>query len=213
VTSLAARSGEIWIGTDNGLSLLGQDGWSLFQEHYIGLPGSEIKDVALTADGASWVAVSGKGVTRMTRRAAGGFTFERFGPPELVSPNVQVVAAGSGERDLWVGTDAGLSHYIPRATLPDPPLEEIALYPNPFNPACGQMLRFAELPGSATRGVVVDLTGRVLHRFGRKWSDDAFWDGSTPDGDLAPPGLYIVHVATPQGNLTGQVAILDLPCD
>ncbi|MCK4306280.1 MAG: hypothetical protein KAY24_18715, partial [Candidatus Eisenbacteria sp.] len=213
VTSMASRPGEVWIGTDNGLSLHDAEGWWIFRQRPGGLPGNEIKDIALTDDGAAWIAVRGEGVTRMSRSPSGGFAFERFGPPDLVSPNVQVMTAGSEGRDLWVGTSAGLSHYIPRAALADEQFSEVYVYPNPYNPHCGESVRFVNLPGSAERGVVVDVSGRVIHRFERKWPDDGFWDGRDTDGDLVAPGLYIVRVATPQGWLSGQIAVLDLPCD
>ena len=110
------------------------------------------------------------------------------------------------------GTSAGLSHYVPRADLPTEEMKEISVYPNPYNPRCGEPVRFVELPGSADHGVVVDLSGRMLHRFDRKWSGDPFWDGRDAAGEVVAPGLYIVRLATPQGWLKGQIAVLDLPC-
>ncbi|MCP4249504.1 MAG: hypothetical protein GY778_20880, partial [bacterium] len=213
IAALATRSGQLWIGTDNGVSLRHDNGWDIYREHFAGLPGSEVRDIALTEDGAAWIAIGGKGVTRMTPQPDGGYAFERFGPPDLVSPDVLCLTPGAGRRDVWVGTSAGLSHYIPRAELPAEQFTEVPVYPNPYNPACGEPLRFADLPGRADRGLVVDVSGRILETFSGKWVGDAFWDGRDPDGEAVAPGLYVVRVATPQGWLTGRVAVLDLPCD
>jgi hypothetical protein len=213
ISTMASRPGELWIGTDNGLSYQSDSGWRILRERFDGLPGNEILDVALTDDGAAWVAVRGAGVTRIQTTPSGGIAYQRFDAPELVSPDALVVARGSQGRDVWVGTSAGLSHFVPTADLTTTTSDILAIYPNPYNPACGDPVRFVELPGTAESGVIVDASGRILQRFGRKWGGDAFWDGRDPDGRPVAPGLYIVRAATPQGWLSGRIAVLDLPCE
>ncbi|MFH1143124.1 MAG: hypothetical protein V1774_01100 [Candidatus Eisenbacteria bacterium] len=212
VRAVAARAGEAWIGTIAGVSLLRDGQWRIFRPGPLGLPGSQVTDIALTADGAAWIALYGVGVTRITRDAAGVYAFDHFGPPDLVGPNPTVLTAGAGGRDLWVGTTHGLSHFIPSGTVDATAPAEIHVYPNPYNPACGEPLRIARIPGRAAQGMIVDVSGRVMARFSDRWTGDAIWDGRDLDGNRVAPGFYVIRAATPRGWLTGQVGVLDLPC-
>jgi ligand-binding sensor domain-containing protein len=214
IRAIAARAGEVWIGTIDGVALWEEgERWSTLSASPWALPGSEVTDLALTADGAAWVAIRGAGVTRVTRDAGLEFGFERFSAPELVNPDATVLATSPGGRDLWVGTEQGLSHYIPSAAPGSVVGDAVRVFPNPLRPACGTPLQFLALPGRATRGSVTDVNGRVMARFRDKWEGDAFWDGRDLDGRPVAPGLYVIRVLTPRGWLTGRVALLDLPCD
>lgn len=213
ITTLAAHGDELWVGTSGGVTLWSGGRWRRFLPSPYGVPGSDVKDICVTDDGAAWIGIFGHGVTRISRDATGDFVFDRFGPPDLVNPDVWAVATGAEGRDVWVATNHGLAHFIPSPPTEQMTGEEIYVYPNPFNPACGELLRFASLPGQANSGLVVDVSGRVLARFGEKWAGDSFWDGRDLDGRQVAPGLYIVRAATPRGHLTGRIAVLDLPCD
>ncbi|MBD3237307.1 MAG: hypothetical protein GF330_11425 [Candidatus Eisenbacteria bacterium] len=213
ITVLAAGDGALWVGTDAGATRWSDGSWRSFLPSPYGLPGSDVKDICLTEDGAAWIGVFGHGVTRISQDAAGTFVFDRFGPPDLVNPDVWALATGIEGRDVWVATNRGLSHFIPGAAVAAPERDEILVFPNPYNPACGDPLRFAALPGQAHSGLVVDVSGRVLARFGEKWSGDAFWDGRDLGGERVAPGLYLVRAATPRGRLTGRIAVVDLPCE
>ena len=214
ISSLVARAGEAWIGTDSGISVWDRGVWQRLTQSPWQLPGSEVRALALTDDGAAWAAIRGAGVTRISRSSNGTFgVFENFGPPDLVSPDASVLAVGSTGLDVWVGTEWGLSHFIPRSRVEDTQLESVAAYPNPYTPGCGQRVAFVELPGSAVRGVVVDVSGKIVHEFENVIAEEPFWDGRDKSGQTVAPGLYIVRVATPRGWMTGRIAVVDLPCD
>ncbi len=214
ITQIVTRPGEIWVATDNGISLLDGLQWRTFRKSSGQLPGAQVVDLALTDDGAAWAAIAGAGVTRISRGTGGNWTdFESFGPPDLVSADVRFVARGAGGRDIWVATSAGLSHFVPSPERTDRAFDGVAVFPNPFNPQCDGSVRFVDLPGRTREGVVVDVAGRVVGRFGEVWAEEPFWDGRDPEGGWVAPGLYVIRVSTPQGWLTGQVAVLDLPCN
>jgi len=226
ITSMASRPGEVWIGTDNGLSIWtnssGSSSWEIYRSAADRLPGSTVIDIALT-DESGWVAISGQGVTRMKPTSTGDFEFTTFTTPDLVNANVRVLLAGNQGDDIWAGTINGLSHYSPTATSVIESIDKVEVYPNPYNPNCddpwlagSSRLRFKALPGTATSGVIVDVAGNIIHRFaGPKVTDDILWeDGRDQAGNPVAPGLYIVKVSTPRGWLTGQIAVIDLlPCD
>jgi len=214
ITALAGGSDQLWVGTDLGLSLWEDSEWSAFGQSTWGLPGIQISDIALTEDGAAWIAIRDQGVTRMAREITGGWTYETQTTPDLVNADALTLAVGAGGRDLWVGTSRGISHYVPQQLPDSTRFEEVHVFPNPLNPACGVAAQFVALPGKATEGVVVDVAGQVVGRFSGIFEQEPFWDGTDLDGNPVAPGLYVVRVSTPQGWLTGQIAVLDLvPCE
>jgi hypothetical protein len=214
IADIETRPGEVWIATDNGVSL--RDGlvWRTFRSSTGQLPSGVLNDLALTDDGAAWVAISGVGVTRISRSATGGWSvFETFGPPDLVSSYTRYVVRGSTGRDIWVATSRGLSHFVPSPERAGAGPSRLDVYPNPFNPDCDGAVTFVDLPGRTREGLVVDLSGRIVRRFAQVWADEPFWDGRDLAGQRVAPGVYIVRASTPQGWLTGRIAVLDLPCE
>jgi len=213
VRALAAREEEVWIGTIAGVSRWRPgDDWRVYHPSPWGLPGSEVTDIAVTPENTTWVAIRGAGVTRIATQG-GSEVFEQFMPPEIVNPDVTVLGTAPGGREVWVGTEQGLSRYIPGAEASAEAPQEVHVYPNPYNPACAAPLRLASLPGRAAEGVIVDVAGAVVGRFEDAWSGDAIWDGRDREGAPVAPGLYLVRAATPRGWLTGRIAVLDLPCE
>jgi hypothetical protein len=207
VRALASRPGEVWIGTTGGLTLWTPTLWKRFETQ----PTGEVTDIALTDDGAAWVGIRQKGVTRVTREG-GLYRYQRFEPPWLVNPTPTAMIAGADGDDVWIGTEAGLSHFVPGGAVGEGPTDRIQVFPNPYNPACPTPLSLLSVPGRAYEGTICDVAGQVVARFREAWSGDAIWNGRDLDGRVVPPGLYVIRATTPRGWLTGKVAVLDLPC-
>ena len=218
ITAIATRPDEVWIGTNSGVSIYRRQGgtgrWSSYRAAAGQLPANGVIDIALTRDN-SWIAVDGAGVTRMHREPDDNYTFTTFTSPDLVNANVTALASSLDSEELWVGTLAGLSLFRERTSLTGEEISDLNLYPNPFNPACNEPIRFQNLPGVTSGGVIVDVSGHIIRRIEKGLAmDDPFWDGRDESGEPVAPGLYIVRVSTPQGWLSGKVAVLDLlPCD
>ncbi len=214
IADIETRPGEVWIATDNGISLREGLVWRTFQSSSSPLPAGVINDLALTDDGAAWAAVYGVGVTRISRSATGAWSvFETFTPPDLVSPFTRNVIRGPSGRDVWISTAQGLSHFVPTPAAGADRAGQLDVYPNPFNPGCESAVTFVELPGRAREGVIVDVSGSVVARFAQVWQGEPFWDGRDRAGRRVAPGMYVVRASTPRGWLTGRIAVLDLPCE
>jgi len=213
-TLASPADGEIWIGTDNGISIRTAGQWRTLTVAS-GLPGSQIIDIAFAHDGAAWVAIGGQGVTRVTRDERGVFAFETFTEPDLTYRYPTAITPGAQGTDVWVATQWGLSHFVPHSSVRVEAQAGLPIYPNPFNPRCGQDAAFVRLPGRVDHGVIVDPSGRVVARLGDIGGEPPyrFWDGRDLDGEVVAAGIYVVRVATPQGWLSGSLAVLDLPCD
>ena len=213
VRAMAAQPGEVWVGTTAGVSVFRNNAWRIFHAGPFGLPSGEVTDIALTTDGAAWIAMRAGGVARITRDESGAYAIERFAPPELINLNATTLAVGSGGRDVWVGTDHGLAHFVPASVVSADAPAQIDVFPNPYNPACAQPLKLVQLPGRAMEGTIADVSGRVVARFDERWSGEAIWNGRDLDGHPVAPGCYVIRASTARGWLTGRVAVLDLPCD
>jgi hypothetical protein len=218
ITAIAARPDEIWVGTDSGVSIYNREGtvgsWTSFRASEDQLPANGVVDITLSASDA-WLGFSGSGVTQVHREADGEYRFTTYTTPDLVNANVTALAADTEGETVWIGTQAGLSRFVSRTEVPVVEVDDLNVYPNPYNATCGDPLRFQNLPGVSSGGVIVDTAGRVVAQIANGLvKDDAFWDGLDESGEPVASGLYLVRVSTPKGWLTGRVALIDLlPCD
>lgn len=98
---------------------------------------------------------------------------------------------------VWIGTAAGLNRFDPGyrpPPPPPPPALNFVLFPNPVpTSALGVTLRIQGTAGPYS-GVVVDLSGREVHRFGGVGNGGVIWDGRHQGGSRVRPGIYFVRV-------------------
>jgi ligand-binding sensor domain-containing protein len=207
--------GRIWIGTTAGLSIFTDP--KFFNVAADGrLPAPEVMDIIPLADGGAFVATRGGGLTRMTPLSRGGFTYQVYGPPDLPNPTIEAMTLAPDGRTLWLATERGLASFVPPGGV-DPFAEaEVGAYPNPFRFSCGVDGVRLLGAGSAVRGTVLDLSGKVLAEFpaGDGGTQDAaqpVWDGKY-HGQPVAPGLYWIRVQTARGVRSVGVAVLDGAC-
>lgn len=207
----ATPEGVIWVGTTSGLSIYEGGTFTNVGSRIGGLPNAEITALAVDAEGGAWVGTRANGLTRMVRNPEGGFFYTTYQAPLLPAPNVETLALAPDGRSVWCGTTRGLARFTPfRGAGVTGTEGVVAAYPNPVIPGCVDGLRLRG-GGGLLHGVVVDLDGRVLSRFGEASSEDIVWD--LRDGGAAvAPGLYIVRVQGPNGIESVGVAVRDGDC-
>ncbi len=209
-----APDGKVWIGSTAGISIYDGVRFIKVGAGFGRLPTPDVNAIVPTVDGGAWVATSEGGLTRMTPRALGGFTYETVGPPYLPNPNIVAMRLGPDGRTLWMATSRGLASFRPMAAHAATG-GEIGAAPNPYFPACGGGLRLVN-PGGAASGVIVDLSGRVVHRFESSEVDASGFSGVVWDGKIqgvpATPGLYWIRARTPIGVESIGVAVMDGSC-
>ena len=208
--------GRIWIGTTAGLSIF--DDPKFINIAADGrLPTAEVNDIVPLADGGAFVATKGGGLTRMTPRSLGGFTYEVYGPPDLPNPTIEAMTLAPDGRTVWLATDRGLASFLPPGGSDQFQASEMGAWPNPFYPACAGADGVRLIgTGGAVRGTVLDLSGKVLAEFpdGRSGTQDAdlpVWDGKYRGRSVAP-GLYWIRLQTARGVRSVGVAVLDGDC-
>lgn len=204
-----APDGKLWIGTTSGLSIWNGSSFATIGAGFGRLPNGEVAAILPTSEGGGWVATKQSGVTRLLPRAQGGYTYETIAAPYLPNPQVDAMVLGLDRRTVWFATERGLAAFVPSAGS-DGAASNPRAYPNPFVLGCSDGIRLAGV-GGAVSGVVVDLSGKVLHRVQSSDLDEVVWDG-TSDGERVSPGLYWIRVSTPRKVVSVGVAILDSDC-
>jgi ligand-binding sensor domain-containing protein len=220
-----ASDGTIWIGTTAGISLYYNGSFHNHGGGFGQLLSSEVTAILTTPDGGGWVATRDGGLNRMRMHLNGTsrvYDYDYYRPPLLPNPNIETMTFAPDGRTLWLGTERGLASFRPPAETTTASTETVVgAYPNPFNPACvtAQQNGGVRLLGTGgfVRGVVVDLSGRIIARFPKNRPQETqdpgevVWDGRR-DGVPVAPGLYYIRVQTPRGNRSVGVAILDGDC-
>jgi ligand-binding sensor domain-containing protein len=157
-------------------------------------PRGAVHPLDVAPDGTVWVA-SVDGVRRYL--PGGGSEDYRTDNSPLADNEVRSVYVEKATGAVWIGTASGVNRFDPKYRAPAPPgiaRLSVKLWPNPATlTAMGTQVRLdANTPNLA--GEVVDLGGRVLHRFAGVAAGGAVWNGRDSDGTLVRPGVYFVHV-------------------
>ena len=212
VTTLAAQGDRVWIGTDNGLSIMQTDGIHNITASASRIPAATVNKILPLSDGGAWVATYQGGVGGLTRMAPTdvGYAYTSYGPPDLPNPDVESLAFDPDGRSVWAGTARGLTRVTPRGASGSDQFQA-AVYPNPYVIGCGGGVRLFDVPG-LVNGVVVDLSGRPIVRFERRGAGDVVWDGKDGNGKPVAPGLYMIRISTSAGIRGIGVGIMDGPC-
>lgn len=202
--------GRVWIGTTSGLSIWDGFRFTSTSSGFGRLPTPEVTGILPLDDGGAWVSTRDGGLTRLTPRSTGGFDYETIGPPTLPNPDIEALALSPDGATLWLATSRGLASFRPRGAEAAA-ADGAYAYPNPFLPGCSDGVRLAETGGRAT-GVIVDLSGQIVHRFEEVDPGELLWDGRS-DGERVAPGLYWVRARTPRGIESVGVAVMDAACE
>lgn len=206
---IVSSGSRVWIGTDNGLTIVNPEGIQNIRPGFNRLPAPIVNAILPLPDGGGWVALKDYGLTRISI-SEGVFTFVSYGPPDLPNPDVESMALDPDGRSVWAGTARGLARLTPRGGSGDSGLP-VAVYPNPFVYGCGTGVRLFNVPG-LVNGIIVDLNGREIARFDRRGTGDVVWDGKDHEGRRVASGLYMIRILTSEGTRGIGVAVIDGPC-
>ena len=225
--------GSIWVGGGGGVVQFQYDvslrRATLLNEyrektdsHLGGLLTSSVLDVAIDANGDTWVACNA-GLNRI--RARDGTTtidaytslsnFFEFGFGVLYSPQIitglpvssavwELTVDTSGY-NLLVGADRGAARVSVAASQDGTiaPLESLYLYPNPYL-AGGDLLKLGGIAADVTfvnglplggAGVeIFNIEGQLVYRSENVAAETGFWDGRNRFGNPVASGVYLVKV-------------------
>ncbi|MEE8526310.1 MAG: two-component regulator propeller domain-containing protein, partial [Thermoanaerobaculia bacterium] len=98
------RAGAVWIGTNNGLSRLAEDGSMTHYRVADGLPGLDVRSLLEDRDGNLWIGTETDGLARLR-----GDEITSFTSADGLAGNGVFVMLEDSRGGLWFGTDGGLS--------------------------------------------------------------------------------------------------------
>ncbi len=172
---------------------------------------SDLHDLVVLSEALQGLAVGANGVRLNFEMGAfipepeGDWTMshsEFYGA--ALANELEGVAVGGTE--YVAGAEAARSAriFMLRRLTEEQALDNIRVYPNPFNPGADLQVSFDKLPADVTLMEISTLIGQVVAKIGegiqyQPLTGVANWDGRLASGKLAASGPYILRVETASG--------------
>jgi hypothetical protein len=207
------KSGDVWIGTDQGIyvlyspeSILTQSsGWDA-QPIYVQQDG--LTQLLLQTDLVNSIFVDGANNKWVGTASSGLFCFSSDGQKELYhfttdnsllfSNNVLTVSVSGKTGEVFIGTDRGIQSFQNTTNEGLTNFEDVYAYPNPVKPGyTGPILIHGMISGASVK--IVDGGGNFVYETTAE-GGQAIWNGQNFKGARVASGVYMVICATPDGS-------------
>ena len=211
VYSLAVgKEGELWIGTDLGISIIFDPSYSLRSAQYHPLRDQIAQAMVVDALNNKWVAtkqgvfvLSSDGTSILNR-----YTVENS-EGKLLDNDVASIAIDNNSGTVYFGTEKGLSSLGTAAVEPERAFNELRFSPNPlYLPSTQSLLIDGLVQNSLIK--ILSIDGNLIREIRPPGGRIGFWDGRDAQGELANSGVYIVVAYSEDGNqvASGKIAII-----
>lgn len=218
----ADLDGEIWVGTDNGISvfyapesvfsggdfdaqqiLVEQDGYLQYL-----LENESVTAIAVDGANRKWIGTANAGVFLMSEdgtQQVYHFTAENS---PLFSDQITTIGVDHLSGEVFIGTDKGMISYRGTATwgVPEFTKEDVYAYPNPVEPDYDGLIAIKGLVRDADVKIS-DAAGNVVFTTVAE-GGQAIWDGNRLTGGRAQSGVYLVFASNEDGQETFVTKIL-----
>jgi len=210
--------GEIWIGTDNGVSVF-YDSNSIFQgenasqvvvtlgeyNSYL-LEGQQINDIEIDGANRKWFATNNSGV--IVTSANGTEEIHHFTTENspLFSNKVLDIEMNDLTGEVFFATEKGLISMRSESTQGNADFSEVLVFPNPVKPDYSGPIT---IKGLITGAVVkiTDISGNLIYET-IALGGQAVWDGKSFDGQKAHTGVYLVFCSDKEGTISHVTKLL-----
>ncbi len=204
--------GEIWIGTDNGVSVF-YDSNSIFQgenasqivvtlgeyNSYL-LEGQQINDIEIDGANRKWFATNNSGVIVTTANGTEEIHHFTTKNSPLFSNKVLDIEMNDATGEVFFATEKGLISMRSESTQGNADFSEILVFPNPVKP---DYIGPITIKGLITDAVVkiTDISGNLIYET-VALGGQAVWDGKSFDGQKAHTGVYLVFCSDQEGTVS-----------
>ena len=216
---LADATGQIWIGTDNGLNAvrvdysaenqsLGIDAWRVYNANN-GLPSSIVNALETDTQGNIWVGTDA-GLTQIGADGEIAITLTTFNSG-LINNRVNSLRFNGDTGELWIGTLDGLARLQVISTSNGGGVVGSHPFPNPFDPREGAgTMTITGMPLGATVRIFA-LDGTLVREIpGEPGLGTATWNGLNASGFLMASGIYFFLAEDDAGNrVRGKFALVN----
>ena len=210
--------GEIWIGTDNGVSVF-YDSNSIFQgdnasqvvvtlgDHnsYL-LEGQQINDIEIDGANRKWFATNNSGVVVTSENGTEEIHHFTSENSPLFSNKVLDIEVNDVTGEVFFATEKGLISLRSESTQGNADFSEVLVFPNPVKPDYSGPIT---IKGLITDAVVkiTDISGNLIYET-VALGGQAVWDGKSFDGQKAHTGVYLVFCSDQEGTISHVTKLL-----
>ena len=206
---------NIWVATNKGIFYInkddiGQSNVTFYQEKVPRNDGTNLADYLLTGissrcikidgGGRKWVGTEGNGVFLISEDNMTQVHHFTTNNSPLISDNIYDISINGTTGEVFILTDKGLCSYISDATTPNEEMtkDNVWAYPNPVKPEYTGPITITGLSYDAD--VKILAANGALVADGRSNGGSFIWDGCDKQGRRVASGIYMVAVATNDGN-------------
>lgn len=210
--------GEIWVGTDNGVSVF-YDSNAIFQgenasqvvvtlgDHnsYL-LEGQQINDIEIDGANRKWFATNNSGVVVTSENGTEEIHHFTSENSPLFSNKVIDIEMNDVTGEVFFATEKGLISLRSGSTLGNSDFSEVLVFPNPVKPHYDGPIT---IKGLITDAVVkiTDISGNLIYQT-VALGGQAVWDGKSFDGQKAHTGVYLVFCSNQDGTISHVTKLL-----
>jgi len=204
--------GEIWVGTDNGISVFynpedifeGENASSIIVQlgdHYQKLlDGERINDIEVDGANRKWFATDNSGVILTSADGTEELLHFTTENSPLLSNQVLDIEINDESGEVFIGTDKGLISYRAEATKAGDSFGDVYVFPNPVRPEYKGLITVTGLYRDANVKFT-DISGNLVYET-TALGGQAIWDGKTFSGDKVQTGVYLVFCSSEFGRET-----------
>ena len=210
--------GEIWVGTDNGVSVF-YDSNAIFQgenasqvivtlgdyNSYL-LEGQQINDIEIDGANRKWFATNNSGVVVTSENGTEEIHHFTSENSPLFSNKVIDIEMNDVTGEVFFATEKGLISLRSGSTLGSRDFSEVLVFPNPVKPHYDGPIT---IKGLITDAVVkiTDISGNLIYET-VALGGQAVWDGKSFDGQKAHTGVYLVFCSNQDGTISHVTKLL-----
>ena len=210
--------GEIWVGTDNGVSVF-YDSNAIFQgesasqvvvtlgQHnsYL-LEGQQVNDIEIDGANRKWFATNNSGVVVTSENGTEEIHHFTSENSPLFSNKVIDIEMNDVTGEVFFATEKGLMSLRSESTQGNTDFSEVLVFPNPVKPDYSGPIT---IKGLITDAVVkiTDISGNLIYET-VALGGQAVWDGKSFDGQKAHTGVYLVFCSDKDGAMSHVTKLL-----
>jgi streptogramin lyase len=211
-------NGEIWVGTDNGVSVFynpedifeGENASKIMvalggHNTYL-LDGQRVNDIEIDGANRKWFAMNNSGVIVTSENGTEEIHHFTLENSPLFSNKVLDIEINDVTGEVFFATDKGLISFRSGATKGNGDFSEVLVFPNPVKPDYQGLIT---IQGLITDAVVkiTDISGNLIYET-VALGGQAVWDGKSFQGKKAHTGVYLIFCSDEDGNMTHVTKLL-----
>ena len=204
--------GEIWVGTDNGVSVFYDPGYIFEGENasqitvtldghntYL-LKGQRINDIEVDGANRKWFATNNSGVIVTSENGTEEIHHFTTDNSPIFSNKIIDIEFNDQSGEVFIATDKGLISFRSKATKGNSDFADVLVFPNPVKPDYEGPIT---IKGLVTDAVVkiTDISGNLIYET-VALGGQAVWDGKSFEGKRAHSGVYLIFCSDEDGKVT-----------